>query len=369
MAVDQSEILKEAFETLNADAALVALLGGTFVFNHVPQDHIQPYIALIWQANVNWDTKDSDGFDGSLNHEVVSTHHGDRDVLKIVDAIRAAYKAAPLVLASGRIVCFDYVSGSVPIQVLETHRAIASFKVLVDADGVGGVPIPDPVGGLIIVQDEGVDLANTPHKTLNFLGAGVSAADAGGDVADITIPSGGGATFKHRSNQWYGPVPNFNDTASGFSDEIQLIPVEIPETGNYKAVGLTAVSANGSVKFGVYDSADNGGPKNKLKDLGSTLIIAGGIGTIITVAPFSLAAGFVWIAALYSGFPSIHMIQRLPTVASGAWENLIGRISLQDSFQTGLSIFGSFAGGLPADISTLSPSQLSGAHHLNIQKA
>jgi len=48
------------------------------------------------------------------------------------------------------------------------------------------------VSTVIIVEDEGVPLPGAPHNTLNFIGAGVLATDAGGGVADITIPGSGG---------------------------------------------------------------------------------------------------------------------------------------------------------------------------------
>ncbi len=47
---------------------------------------------------------------------------------------------------------------------------------------------------VISLQDEGVGVTNTPHGTLNFVGSGVSVADAGAGVATITI-SGGITTF------------------------------------------------------------------------------------------------------------------------------------------------------------------------------
>lgn len=134
MAVDQSELLKVAIDTLLADAALTALLGAGRVFNHVPQDESKPYVVLFWEANIAWDTKDSDGFEGTLDHESVTVHHGDRNVLRIMDAIIAAYLASPLVLTSGKVVCLDYQSGSVAVTVQETHRATAVFSVLVDDD-------------------------------------------------------------------------------------------------------------------------------------------------------------------------------------------------------------------------------------------
>jgi hypothetical protein len=45
-------------------------------------------------------------------------------------------------------------------------------------------------GGAVAVQDEGVAVADA--STLNFVGAGVTATDAGGGVVNVTIP--GGAT-------------------------------------------------------------------------------------------------------------------------------------------------------------------------------
>jgi hypothetical protein len=62
-----------------------------------------------------------------------------------------------------------------------------------------GVPVTlaaanDGGGGgssAIAVQDEGVPLG--AFNTLNFVGAGVTAADAGGGVASVTIPGGGAA--------------------------------------------------------------------------------------------------------------------------------------------------------------------------------
>jgi hypothetical protein len=48
-------------------------------------------------------------------------------------------------------------------------------------------------GSTIIVEDEGIALG--AFTTLNFVGAGVSAVDAGGGVANIVIPGGGGGTL------------------------------------------------------------------------------------------------------------------------------------------------------------------------------
>ena len=46
----------------------------------------------------------------------------------------------------------------------------------------------------IITQDEGITVTGGPHNTLNFVGAGVVAIDAGGGVTTITIAGGSGVS-------------------------------------------------------------------------------------------------------------------------------------------------------------------------------
>jgi hypothetical protein len=46
------------------------------------------------------------------------------------------------------------------------------------------VVLPDPT---IIIQDEGVDVSNTPHGTINFTGDAVSVTDGGSGITNVTI--------------------------------------------------------------------------------------------------------------------------------------------------------------------------------------
>lgn len=61
------------------------------------------------------------------------------------------------------------------------------IQLLCDIEAGGGG------GGSITVEDEGVPVV-APATILDFEGAGVSVADAGGGRATITIPGGGGAS-------------------------------------------------------------------------------------------------------------------------------------------------------------------------------
>lgn len=52
------------------------------------------------------------------------------------------------------------------------------------ADGADGAP---GSGSTLIVKDEGVNVANTPHSAFNFVGSGVTVTDGGAGVANISV--------------------------------------------------------------------------------------------------------------------------------------------------------------------------------------
>lgn len=55
------------------------------------------------------------------------------------------------------------------------------------ATGADGAP---GSGSTLIVKDEGVNLPNTPHSSLNFKGARITATDTGSGVVDIDVAGG-----------------------------------------------------------------------------------------------------------------------------------------------------------------------------------
>ena len=258
MAVNQSEILKEAVAVLRDDAALLALIGEATdepgkaaVYNHVPQDDDQPYVAIKWEGGDPFLTKDSTGFDGNLDHEVLTTHHGDKVALEVMDAIIAAYVASPIQLVSGRIICFTPGTQSVPTQVFETHRALMTFDVIVDASGVGGAPVPPQMGAAIKVADEGQELSNTPHKTLDFVGDGIKATDAGGSVAKIEIVDGS-ITLIDAVGVDKGKADLTNGVRNyrwNMAENGQLLPQAVPSTGLVFIVLVLTQQSPGSFVF------------------------------------------------------------------------------------------------------------------------
>jgi hypothetical protein len=69
------------------------------------------------------------------------------------------------------------------------------------------------------VEQNGTSVGNDPHTTLNFTGAGVTASDSGGGVAQVNIPGGFTPTY-HTSNGLTGgsiTIPGQNLTALSFT--------------------------------------------------------------------------------------------------------------------------------------------------------
>lgn len=74
-----------------------------------------------------------------------------------------------------------------------TIEAGATFIVYA-LNGVKGDKGDPGAGSTIIIEDEGIVVGGGPHDTLNFVGSGVTATDAGGGEATITITGGGDVT-------------------------------------------------------------------------------------------------------------------------------------------------------------------------------
>lgn len=93
----------------------------------------------------------------------------------------------------------------IPNEPEEILQIFGTGGVFVSASGntitIDGSSISIPT--TITVKDEGIDLSNTPHAELNFLGAGVVATDGGSGVANITV-AGSSLTIKDESTT----VPN-----------------------------------------------------------------------------------------------------------------------------------------------------------------
>ena len=94
-----SEILCAVYEAIATDPDVV--LTGVPVYNHVPQDHPLPIIAVRWSIGREFNTKDSHGFVGIIIVDMWSNQHGDKEVLDVLGAVDAALHRADLTIAGG----------------------------------------------------------------------------------------------------------------------------------------------------------------------------------------------------------------------------------------------------------------------------
>ena len=95
--------------------------------------------------------------------------------------VEAGYKVKLQVIRS---------SGGGPIQLLPNGSSllIARFKGIKGDQGPSG-------DGYLTIQDEGTNITNTPHGTINFVGSGVTVTDNSG-VATVTVSGGGSGSGK-----------------------------------------------------------------------------------------------------------------------------------------------------------------------------
>jgi hypothetical protein len=82
-----ADVLAAAFARLDTFPALRARIGGGRVHNHLPQECDLPRVRVRWQDCKEWDTKDSDGWQGDIVVDTWSAERGDKVVLELADII------------------------------------------------------------------------------------------------------------------------------------------------------------------------------------------------------------------------------------------------------------------------------------------
>ena len=126
-----AQILALAYAKASGDATLMALLPGG-LFNHIPQDEALPCARLRWEDAGEFDTKDSDGFDGSIAFDVWTDHRGDKQALQIQDRLDQLFQNATLALTSPAttVVLQHYMFHSFTEPDGLTHHAVTKFRLI-----------------------------------------------------------------------------------------------------------------------------------------------------------------------------------------------------------------------------------------------
>lgn len=129
-----AEILALAYARAAADTGpggLMPMLTGG-LFNHVPQDEPLPCARVRWEDAGEFDTKDSDGFDGVIAFDVWTDHRGDKKALQIQDRLDVLFQNASLSLTSPAmsIVLQHSMFHSFTEPDGLTHHAVVKFRLV-----------------------------------------------------------------------------------------------------------------------------------------------------------------------------------------------------------------------------------------------
>lgn len=119
----------------------------------------------------------------------------------------------------------------------------------------GGVLTVTVPAGTMTVQDEGSPIAGAPHDTLNFTGTGVTVSNAGGGVATINVTAGSGSDLEVKEDgvTVSGTVDCIDFAGTGITATASgtCVRVEVPMMGMFQYVDTIEVDSDvTSVSFG-----------------------------------------------------------------------------------------------------------------------
>ncbi|MEO1282940.1 MAG: DUF3168 domain-containing protein [Pseudomonadota bacterium] len=127
---------KAVYQHLASDAGLLAVLGGSKIFDDVPRTATFPYVSLGAGQTSDWSTGDSDGAEHVLTLNVWSRAGGRREVLSIAEVVREALVDAELTLSDHRLVLLRMIGLDVRRGADgETYQGILRFRMLTEANG------------------------------------------------------------------------------------------------------------------------------------------------------------------------------------------------------------------------------------------
>lgn len=92
------------YETLTADAAVTAVLGGPRIHDDVPRAAELPYVTIGQSSTRDWSTGSEDGEEHTLTVHVWSRANGRKQVQEIMGVVRGALDDAALTVVGHRLV-------------------------------------------------------------------------------------------------------------------------------------------------------------------------------------------------------------------------------------------------------------------------
>lgn len=127
------ELQKAVFETLAADAALAALLGGSKIFDHAPAGMAFPYLTFGRVSVFDWSTDTSQGVEVFFTLHAWSKARGKSEALAIIARARVLLHEAELTLVEHHLVTLRAESAEAGfIDDIDVHHARLGFRAAVE---------------------------------------------------------------------------------------------------------------------------------------------------------------------------------------------------------------------------------------------
>lgn len=104
MANAQWALQQAVYSTLSIDAGVLGLLGGTHIYDDVPQLADFPYLTFGQSSLRDWSTGTDDGNEHIFTLHVWSREAGRKQVYEIMAALRKALHEAPIPIAGFRLI-------------------------------------------------------------------------------------------------------------------------------------------------------------------------------------------------------------------------------------------------------------------------
>lgn len=134
MTAPAAELQKAIFEALSGDAALVGLLGGARIFDHVPANTAFPYLTFGRTSIYDWSTGTESGTEQLFTLHAWSKAKGKKETLEIMEIARARLDAAALPLDGHQLVNLRLEFSEARYdEDLAVHHGLLRFRAVTEA--------------------------------------------------------------------------------------------------------------------------------------------------------------------------------------------------------------------------------------------
>jgi hypothetical protein len=126
-------VQKSLFQALKSDVALVGLLGGQSIFDHVPQRSVYPFVTIGNAVARDWSTGSESGSEHVLTLHVWSKAKGKKQCFEIMSAVRRVLHDVDLVVEDHQLINMRWEYSNARLDPDgETYHGILRFRAVTE---------------------------------------------------------------------------------------------------------------------------------------------------------------------------------------------------------------------------------------------